>query len=369
MQALILPRSTVALLTSLNDAQRTFSIASCHDQVVPGAAMTPSLHRRRFLSIAGSALLGTTGVHAGAFPDKSLNMIVPYPAGGPADVQARQLEPAMRKALGQPLVVDNVAGASGSIGIQKLLSAPPDGYTMLLGTASDVILAPITLSAVRHKPEQLRLLGITGRSPLILVGSPHLEPKTLEQLAIYARKAQAPGLTYGSIGPGSLYHLVAEDLNSRWNVTMTHVAYKGVAPMVQDLIGGHLDLSILPSAGNVVELVTQGKLHAYAVSDAQRLQRLGQVPTFADAAGARFHDFFYEIWGGMFVDRRVRPELALRLNEALSAALIDVGYQQAQLATGSTPGEAMSLEQSEWLLAQQIARFRRIAQKVKLRPQ
>jgi len=180
-------------------------------------------------------------------------------------VQARQLEPVLRKALGQPLVVDNVAGASGSIGIQKLLSAPPDGYTMLLGTASDVILAPITLSAVRHRPEQLRLLGITGRSPLILVGSLHLEPKSLEQLATYARKAHAPGLTYGSIGPGSLYNLVAEDLNSRWNVTMTHIAYKGV-----------------------VELITMGKLHAYAVSDAQRLQRLAQVPTFAEAGARAF---------------------------------------------------------------------------------
>lgn len=331
--------------------------------------MTPSLHRRHLLCIAGSALLGTTGVHAGAFPDKPLNMIVPYPAGGPADVQARQLERPMRQVLGQPLVVDNVAGASGSIGIQKLLSAPPDGYTMLLGTASDVILGPITLSTVRHKPEQLRLLGMTGRSPLILVGSPHLEPQTLGQLATHARNAQGRGLTYGSIGPGSLFHLVAEDLASRWKVAMTHVPYKGAAPMVQDLMGGHLDLSILPSAGNVVELVTQGKLRAYAVADAQRLQRLDQVPTFAEAAGAGFGDFFYEIWGGMFVDRKIETELALRLNAALGAALTDVEYQQAQLTAGSIPGTAMSLEEADRVFAQQTARFRHIAQKVKLRPQ
>ncbi len=323
--------------------------------------MTPCLHRRHLLCIAGSAVLGTAGARAGAFPDKPLSMIVPYPAGGPADVQARQLERPMRKALGQPLVVENVAGASGSIGIQQLLSAPPDGYTMLLGTASDVILGPLTLSSVRHKPEQLRLLGMTGRSPLILVGSPHLEPRTPEQLAARARDARGRGLTYGSIGPGSLYHLVAEDLASRWKVAMTHVPYKGVAPMVQDLMGGHLDLSILPSAGNVVELVTQGKLRAYAVADVQRLQQLDQVPTFAEAAGTGLRDFSYEIWGGMFVDRKIERELALRLNAALGAALADAEYRQSQLTAGSIPGTAMSLEEAEEVFVQQTARFRHIA--------
>ncbi|MDM0049890.1 tripartite tricarboxylate transporter substrate binding protein [Variovorax sp. J22R115] len=331
--------------------------------------MTLCLRRRHVLGIAGSALLGVTGVHAGTFPGRPLSMIVPYPAGGPADAQARQLEPPMRDALGQPLVVDNVGGASGSIGIHKLLSAPPDGYTMLLGTPSEVILAPLALSAVKHTPEQLRLIGVTGHSPMILVGSQHLGPQSLEQLAARARDSQRPSLTYGSIGPGSLHHLILEDLASRWGVVMTHVPYKGVAPMVQDLMGGHLDLSILPSAGNVVDLITQGKLRAYAVADTRRLQQLAQVPTFAEAAGAGFRDFIYEIWGGMFVDRRIQLEHALRLNAALNAALMDVEFQQAQLAAGSVPGVAMSLGEAERVLTEQTARFRSIAQKINLRPQ
>lgn len=319
--------------------------------------------------MAGGALLGTTAVRVGAFPDKPLNLIVPYPAGGPADVQARQLELPMRKAIGQSLVVENVAGASGSIGIQKLLSAPPDGHTMLLGTASDVILGPLALSAIRHRPEQLRLLGITGHSPLILVGSSRLAPQTFEQLAAHARSAGEQGLSYGSIGPGSLFHLVAEDLRSRWGVAMTHVPYKGAAPLVQDLIGGHLDLAILPSAGNVVELVTQGKLRAYAVADVRRLAQLDALPTFAEIGGADFRDFVYEIWGGMFVDRRLRLELALRVNAALGAALTDSEYRQAQLAAGSTPGTPMDLEKADQVFAQETARFRRIAERVGLRPQ
>ena len=308
-------------------------------------------------------------MRVGAFPDKPLNMIVPYPAGGPADVQARQLEPLLRKAFGYALLVDNVAGASGSIGIQKLLSAPPDGHTMLLGTASDVILGPLALSAVRHRPEQLRLLGITGRSPLILVGNSRLAPQTFEQLATYVRNPAGQGVSYGSIGPGSLFHLVAEDLRSRWAVAMTHAPYKGAAPLVQDLIGGHLDLAVLPSAGNVVELISQGKLRAYAVADDRRLAQLDALPTFAEAGGVGFKDFVYEIWGGLFVDRRLRLELALRINEALDAALTDSEYRQAQLGAGSTPGTPMSLEEADRVFEQEIARFRRIAERIGLRPQ
>lgn len=328
--------------------------------------MTFPLHRRSLLALAAGSLLGSA-TRAATYPDKPLTVIVPYPAGGPADVEARRLEPAMRKALGQPLVVENIAGASGSIGIQKLLAAAPDGYTLMLGTASDVILAPLTLATVRHKPEQLRLLGLSGRAPLVMVGSPAFAPTDLAQVQAAARGGRS--VTYGSIGPGSLYHLAGEDLSARWKTSMTHVPYKGMAPLVQDLMGGHLDLALLPSAGNLVDLVTQGKLKAYAVADGQRLARLPQVPTFAEAGEAVLQDFRYEIWGGLFVDRRVPLALAQQLNAALGSAVGDAAFRQQMQAAGSIPGTPMGLEQADRLLTQQAEHFRRIAQAVRLTPQ
>lgn len=326
--------------------------------------MKLSLNRR---AVMAAAALVASGVHAQAFPSKPLTLIVPYPAGGPADVNARLMLPALSKALGQPVIVDNIAGASGAIGIQKLLSAPADGHHFMMGTPSDVILAPLALAAVKHRPEQLRLLGLASRGPLMLVGGPHLKARTLEELVADARKPGARELSFGSIGPGSLYHLVGEDFAARLKLRMTHVPYKGMAPAVQDLMGGSVDVAFLPSAGNLVDLVTTGKLRAFAVCDDQRLARLPDAPTIAQAIALK--DFTYEIWGGLFVPRTVPLDVAQRLNDAVKAAQIDADYRRQIEAGGSVPGQPVSLTEADRFLTEQSGRYRQLAQAVKLEPQ
>jgi tripartite-type tricarboxylate transporter receptor subunit TctC len=323
-----------------------------------------SMHRRAVLALAA---LSAVGVYAQDLSSKPMTLVVPYPAGGPADVTARQMLPSLRKSLGQTVIVDNTAGASGAIGIQKLLNAPADGHYILMGTPSDVILAPLALAAVKHKPEQLRLLGLASRAPLVLVSGMRLPARKLEDLLAEARKPGAKEYSYGSIGPGSLYHLVGEDFAARMKLRMTHVPYKGVAPLLQDVIGGLVDFAFLPSAGNLADLILQGKLRAYAVTDGQRLARLPEVPTMAQAIGLK--EFEYEIWGGLFVPRSVPADLAQRLNAAVKEAQQDAEFRTQIEASGAAPGNPMSLADAERFFTDQTARYRRLAQAVKLEPQ
>lgn len=325
----------------------------------------PLLMKRR--GVLAAALITAAGVRAQGFPSKPLTLIVPYPAGGPADVTARQMAPALRKSLGQAIVVENIAGASGAIGIQKLLNASADGHQLLMGTPSDVILGPLALAAVKHKPEQLRLLGLASRAPLVLVGGAQQKAKSLEDLLALARRPGAQELSYGSIGPGSLYHLVGEDFAARMKLRMTHVPYKGMAPVLQDLMGGQVDIAFLPSAGNLAELVSQGKLRAYAVCHDRRLARLPDVPTVAQAIALK--DFEYEIWGGLFVPRSVPAEVAQRLNDAVKEAQKDADFRNQIDASGAVPGNPVTLVEAEQFLTEQTARYRSLAQAVKLEPQ
>jgi len=327
--------------------------------------MSLSLTRRKLL---GAALLAgglPAVVRAQEYPSKMITIIVPYPAGGPADLIARQMLPTLRRSLGQTIIVENISGAGGAVGIQKLLAAPADGHNLVIGTPSDVILGPLTLTAIKHKPEQLRLVGLVSRAPLVLVGGAQGPARKLDDLLNAARNGKQ--YTYGSIGIGSLYHLVAEDFAARQKLRMTHVPYKGVAPLMQDLMPGHVDLAFLPSAGNLVDMIGQGKLRAYAVTDNRRLARLPDVPTITEAAGLK--DFDYEIWGGPFVARGVPDNVAQRLNKAANETLQDAEFRRQIEAGGSVVGTPMSLTEAERFLVDQTARYRRLAQQVKVDPQ
>lgn len=298
---------------------------------------------------------------------KVMSIVVPYPAGGPADVTARQMEAVMRRSLGQAIVVDNVSGASGAIGIDKVLAGPKDGSMVLFGTPSDIILAPIALSAVKHKPEQLRMVGMATRTPLLLVSGMQFPPQKLTELIAARKAAGAKPLSYGSMGTGSMPHFAGEDLAERARVKMTHIPYKGIAPLVQDLIGGQVEMGFLPVAGNTLDLVTQGKLRAYGVTSDARLAKLPDVPTIAEATG--IGEFNFEIWGGIFVSKSVPLDAALRLNAAVNDALADADYRRQIEAAGAGVGNKLSLDEAEKFFSGQVNRYFKLAAAIKLEPQ
>lgn len=299
--------------------------------------------------------------------DPLTTLIVPYPAGGPGDVAARQMLPLLRSGLGHNVIVDNLAGAGGSLAVQKALGSPADGRTLVLGTPNEIILAPLALSAVKYVPEQLRLLGMVNVSPLVLVGAPRLPYATLAELLAAQRKPGAKPTSYGTSGIGSLFHLVSEDFGARAGIPLLHVPYKGTAPLLQDLVGGQIDLAFVPTGGSVLAFIGDGRLRAYAITRTQRYDRVPAVPTMAQAAA--IEGFDYELWGGIFASREVPEPAQRQLNGAINQALQDPGVREQMRASGGTAGRTLSLDEAQDFFQRETVKYQRIAQSIRLERQ
>ncbi|HNB46313.1 MAG TPA: tripartite tricarboxylate transporter substrate binding protein, partial [Burkholderiaceae bacterium] len=215
------------------------------------------------LSMAG-ALVATAAAPAMAqsFPNRQVNLMVPYPAGGLSDAIARTVEKPLAKALGQMVIIENLGGVSGALGAQKVLSTPADGHMIYQGSPNETILAPLALQAVKYKSEDFRMVQIIGAFPMAVLARKDLPANNIDELAALAKKAAAEGrpLTYGSVGVGSFYHVLGEHFAHIAGAPMTHVPYKGMAPLSTDLAGGQVDVSFIVVGAKDVALVEQGRL-------------------------------------------------------------------------------------------------------------
>ncbi|MDP2023952.1 MAG: tripartite tricarboxylate transporter substrate binding protein, partial [Hydrogenophaga sp.] len=201
--------------------------------------------------IAGAALatLGLTGTAiAQTFPAKPVTLMVPYPAGGLSDVIARSVNITLGKQLGQPVVIENLGGASGSIAAQKVLNGPSDGYTVFQGSPNELILAPLAISSIKFKSEDFRLVQMIATAQIAFLAKKDLPVNSVDEFVDHARKAAKDGkpLTFASVGPGSFYHLLGEHLSKVTGIPMIHVPYKGAAPAEQDLMAGQVDFFLAP---------------------------------------------------------------------------------------------------------------------------
>lgn len=317
------------------------------------------------VALAASAVLATAQA---VYPNKAVFLVVPYPAGGPLDITARKVLPALQASLGQPVLVDNVAGASGSIGVNKVLNAPSDGYMLLAATLSDPVLAPLTIAGIKYKAEDLRLVGQLSYNPFVLLARTSLPVKNAEEFVAYAGKPGNRELFYGSIGPGSLFHLVTEDFNAKASIRMTHVPYKGLAPMVQDLMGGQVDVAFYPLAGNVFDLIESGKVKALAITGGARHPRLKDVETLNESKVVK--DFNHTIWPGIFVPASTPEPVVARLNAMIADIVRSPEFRKFCEESGTTPTDPpMSLAQAAQFYSAEIARIRAVAKQVKLEPQ
>ncbi len=234
--------------------------------------------RRRDLMIGGAALSLLPRL-AGAQPGGAISFIVPQPAGNPTDAQARKMQPAMQKALGATLIVENLPGAGGSLGVRRLMAAAPETTPLLIASQTEPILTPLAMLGAHYTPEDLRMVGLVGSTPYALVGRPDLPAANLSELLALARQPAGKGLTLGHIGYGSMIHLLGERWARKSAATITPVPYKGLPPMLQDLMGGQIDLSFLPLGGNIPSLIEMGKVKAYGLTAEAGSPRLPRVPT------------------------------------------------------------------------------------------
>lgn len=279
------------------------------------------------------ALPLTVRAQAG-YPDKPIKLIVPFPPGGNVDLSARILAPAMAKELGQAVIVENKAGAGGTLGLDVVAKAAPDGYTLGIASPVNHLAAPSLYPKLPYDSiKDFTPIGLIASVPMVLVVGPSSPVKSVAELLQLARGRKG-ALTMASAGSGN--HIVGELFQDATGTSFVHVPFKGSAPANTDLAGGHVDLHF-DQLSSVLPLLQGGRLRALAVTTAKRSALLPDVPTLAEAGVARF-DASTTL--GLVLPGRAAPELANRLNAVLDKVLSQpaVKEQFARLGAEVRPG-------------------------------
>jgi tripartite-type tricarboxylate transporter receptor subunit TctC len=289
---------------------------------------------------------------AQAYPSKPLRMIVPFPAGGPADIFGRGLAQGMSAELGQPVIVENVGGVGGVLGVDRALKSAPDGYTLGFNSGSTLSIAPYSLSKMPYDVNKdVGLITLVVRVPEVLAVHPSLPVNDLAQLISYAR-ANPGKVNFGSAGSGSITHLAGELLKAEAKLDMVHVPYKGAAPAVNDLLGGQVQMGIF-DVPILLGHIRSGKLKALSVTSATRAPTLPGVPTTAEGG---YPNVTSDNWYGLVVPVSTPAEIRKRLNAAAVTALRApaLSEQYAKVGGLASPGSPedyarfLAGEQAKW---------------------
>jgi tripartite-type tricarboxylate transporter receptor subunit TctC len=285
-------------------------------------------------------LTGALVAHA-EYPDKAIRLVVPFAPGGVTDTSGRVVAEALSKRLGQPIVVENKAGASGNIGTHQVSLAPPDGYTLLLGFDGTIVINPhVFVSFPIDVRNDLAPVGMIGDAALIIVAHPSFPAKTLKDLIAYSKK-QPGGVAYGTSGVGGTPHIAGELLNQKTGANLRHIPYKGGGQAMTDALGGNIPLVYTAVAGAMTH-VQGGRLVPIAVSSRKRSPSLPQVPTFIEAG---VPDFEATSWVAILAPAKTPKPVIDRLNKELNAVLADPAIREklATLGIEATPGTPESL--------------------------
>lgn len=314
--------------------------------------------------LAGLAL--ATAVSAQTFPSKPVSMIVAFPPGGGSDVLGRAVGKGMAEVFGQPVIVENVVGVGGALGVLKVANAQPDGYTLLAGSPLELIYTPLGVAAAKNKPEDVRLAALVGYTPIAIVVRKDLPVNTLEEFAALAKKADKP-LSFGSTGIGSLYHLMAEKALQIAGARGLHAPYNGMAPYLKDLMGGVIDFAVVPLIGPVIGAIDGGQIKALAVASSQPLARLPKLPVASATKG--FEDYQFSIWIGIEASAKTPDAQVAAVHKAAYTALGNPDIRKIIETAGSTVAEPMSLAQLDAFYKKEVVKATAIAKSIKLEPQ
>ena len=282
------------------------------------------------LLICASALAPLAA--AQGYPAKPVRIVVGFAAGGGADILARTIGPRLGEALGQPIVIDNRPGAAGSIGVELVVKSAPDGYTLLMGFPG-LATYPSLYTKLAYDPEKdLAPVSLVGTVPNLLVLHPSVPANSVKQLIALAR-AKPGQLNYASPGKGTSLHLAAELFKALAKIDLVHIAYKGGAPAVADLMGGHVDLmfDVLPSS---MPYVKAGKLKAIGITVNQRSPLLPEVPTVAESGLPGYQAI---TWNGLLAPAATPKEITGKLAGAIAQVLRTPEMKERFAGIGTEP--------------------------------
>lgn len=328
---------------------------------------TTSLFRSALLLGCGLMLAAAGPARADGFPAKPVNLMVPYPAGGPSDATARIFTVPLGKALGQQVVVENLGGVSGAMAAQKVLAAPADGYYLFQGSPNEIILAPLANAAVKLKAEDFRMVHPVAEAVMVFVARKDLPANNVDELIALARKSPDKPLSYGSVGIGSLYHLILEKVQLDTGVKLMHAPYKGNAPLLQDIGGGQVDFAVLVYSAAMGALADQGRLKILGQLGGQRSELLKNVPTASE--GKELKNVNYKTWSGFFVRKNTPEDVVQKLHQAVGAALKETSVREQLAAQTQLASPQTTLAESAKFYEAETARYRDIAKSIRLEPQ
>lgn len=309
----------------------------------------------------------STQVLAQDYPSKLVAIKVAFPAGGSADAGIRQLQQRLQGALGQTVIVENVPGAGGTLGANAVLNAPADGYTVLGTTGTDLNLAPMSLVSAKYDPQKFRLIAPVVITDFVLVSSNAHSFKNVEELIKHAKNAGNKELSIAHWGHGSTAHVVGADFETTAGITLLNVPYKGVAPIIPDLIGAQVDLSFLPLAGPTLGLIQTGKVRPIGVTGARRNPHLPDVPTLSEYRGLK--GFEHSIWSGLFVRRETPEAVAAKLTASVNASITAPEFKKYLEDSAGRPVAALSPQEADAFFKSEAAKLASIAKRIKLKPE
>ncbi len=326
-----------------------------------------NIQRRSLLLTAGALLAGAAQADT-PYPSKPVTLMVPYPVGGTSDVTARTVAEPLAKLLGQPVIVENLGGVSGALAAQKVLAASADGHYLYQGSPNEVILSPLANASVKLKAEDFRLIQPVAVAPLVIMARKGLAVKTVDELVDLARKSSKDRpLTYGSVGIGSFYHLITEQMAKSLGLQLVHIPYKGGAPLLQDLMGGQLDFTILPYGAPLVGMAAEGRVLALATLEPARLEVMKEMPSVNESR--QLKGFNYSIWTGYMVPRATPEAVVVKLHQALGKVLAEPKVRAELEKQGQAVAQPMPLSEASRFYAAEIERYRAVARSINLQPQ
>jgi tripartite-type tricarboxylate transporter receptor subunit TctC len=295
---------------------------------VKGRLITVSM-RALALSLLALALTGAPA--AAQYPNKAITVIVPFAAGGPTDVVTRLVGDHMSRTLGQTLVVENVGGAGGTIGMTRAAEAAPDGYTIAVGNMGTQSAAPALYPNLKYDPaKSFAQVGVVNYTPQAIVAKKATAAANLKEFVDYLR-ADHEKLNYGHAGVGSISHVSGLVFNAKFGLKPNLVPYRGTGPAIQDLVGGQLDYMVDQSL-NVIPQIKAGTIKVFAIAAPERLSSLPDVPTTKEAG----EDFIFSAWNAMVAPKDTPKEIVAKLADALSKALDDPAIKARYVELGSS---------------------------------
>lgn len=271
------------------------------------------INRRTLLCAAGFAL--TTPIFAQSYPTRPIRMIVPYAAGGSTDQLARSIQQPLSEILGQPVIIDNKPGAGGTIGIDQVVKAAPDGYTLAFGNTGPNAVVSLMRKVPYDQFKDLRSISTVALTPMILAVPIDSPAKTVREFVDYAKK-QGDALNFGSVGNGSLSHLTGEYFNELAQLRIQHIPYTGGAPMTAAFLGGQIQAAFVTGLDGA-SMLAMGKVRYLAVATPQRTPVVPGLPAIAEVVPG----FTSNAWFGVLAPKGVPDDIARRLNEAVVAAV------------------------------------------------